>query len=158
MGQRTANARLCYSVFFQMQYGQTDDAMLFQLLERLHGYLMPFPFWVRRLGPRGEYLVRRHFHRRGYHVLARNWRHGKGELDLIMSDGRFLLFLEAKARSGMWTPPLDQVLRQDQERRLLSLARTYISLHHLDQVPWRFSLVYLCFNSPRRYTLNILEI
>jgi putative endonuclease len=50
------------------------------------------------LGRRGETLAAEHFERLGYEVLARNHRTRFGELDLVLCDGRVLVFCEVKAR------------------------------------------------------------
>jgi len=38
--------------------------------------------------------------RKGYTVLARNWRHGRAEIDLVARDGPALVFVEVKGRTG----------------------------------------------------------
>ncbi|MGH2967796.1 MAG: YraN family protein [Solirubrobacteraceae bacterium] len=50
------------------------------------------------LGRLGEQLAAEHFARLGYDVLARNHRTRWGELDLVLSDGRTLVFCEVKTR------------------------------------------------------------
>lgn len=50
------------------------------------------------LGRWGEDEAARHFRRRGARVLARNWRHGRDELDLVALEGEVLVFVEVKAR------------------------------------------------------------
>ena len=50
------------------------------------------------LGRRGEALAAAHFERLGYRVLARNHRTRFGELDLVLSDERVLVFCEVKTR------------------------------------------------------------
>lgn len=51
----------------------------------------------RRLGRRGEQLAAAHLSRLGYSVLARNARTRAGEIDLIVSDGHVLVFVEVKS-------------------------------------------------------------
>jgi putative endonuclease len=50
------------------------------------------------LGHRGEQLAADHFARLGYEVLARNHHTRFGELDLVLSDGKTLVFCEVKTR------------------------------------------------------------
>ncbi|WP_166984969.1 YraN family protein [Canibacter zhoujuaniae] len=53
------------------------------------------------LGAQGEEHVARHCVAKGYRVLARNWRAAHGEIDLIVQDGRTVVAVEVKTRSGV---------------------------------------------------------
>jgi putative endonuclease len=50
------------------------------------------------LGRVGERLAREHLERLGYRVVARNYRTRFGELDLIVCDATWLVFVEVKTR------------------------------------------------------------
>ena len=50
------------------------------------------------LGRAGEQLALEHLERLGYALVARNHRTRFGELDLVVSDGRALVFVEVKCR------------------------------------------------------------
>jgi putative endonuclease len=50
------------------------------------------------LGRLGEHLAAEHFKRLGFEVLAQNHHTRFGELDLVLSDGRTLVFCEVKTR------------------------------------------------------------
>ncbi|PWD52368.1 YraN family protein [Serinibacter arcticus] len=52
------------------------------------------------LGRRGEDLAARWVAEQGWQVLERNWRGEGGELDLVARDGRDLVVIEVKTRSG----------------------------------------------------------
>ena len=49
-------------------------------------------------GRRGEDLAAEHLERLGFEVLARNHRTRYGELDLVVYDGKTLVFVEVKTR------------------------------------------------------------
>ena len=57
---------------------------------------MPAP--RHELGRHGERLAREHLERLGYRVVAANHRTRFGELDLVVCDGRALVFVEVKTR------------------------------------------------------------
>ncbi len=51
-------------------------------------------------GDKGEKLALKHLKAKGYKLLEKNWRKAGGELDLIMAEGEFIIFVEVKTRTG----------------------------------------------------------
>jgi putative endonuclease len=78
------------------------------------------------VGQRGEDLAAEHFQRLGYDVVARGFRTRYGELDLVVSDGRTLVFVEVKSRRAGSGRPFDNLhdAKQQQVRRM---AAAYLS-------------------------------
>jgi putative endonuclease len=52
----------------------------------------------RQLGATGEQLAADHLTRRGFQILERNFRTRFGELDIIATDGKSIVFCEVKCR------------------------------------------------------------
>ena len=72
------------------------------------------------LGRLGERLAAEHFARLGFSVLAQNHRTRFGELDLVLSDGRTLVFCEVKTRRLGSGEPFENLhgAKQSQVRRI----------------------------------------
>ncbi len=72
------------------------------------------------LGRLGERLAAEHYARLGFDVLARNHHTRYGELDLVLSDGRTLVFCEVKTRRVGTGEPFDNLhgVKQEQVRRM----------------------------------------
>jgi len=72
-------------------------------------------------GRRGEDLALEHLQAKSYRLLQRNYRHGRGEIDLIMQDpDGILVFIEVKsARTRDSGAPLGRIDR----RKILQLQR-----------------------------------
>ena len=51
------------------------------------------------IGRLGEKEAERLLKAKGYRVVARNWRAGKDEIDLVCFDGEALVFVETKTRA-----------------------------------------------------------
>jgi putative endonuclease len=64
----------------------------------------------RAVGAYGERLASRYLQAAGLVLLARNWRCGEGEVDLILADGDDVVFCEVKTRrSALFGPPAEAV-------------------------------------------------
>lgn len=59
------------------------------------------------LGTEGERIAGLHLERRGFDILARNFRTRYGELDLVGWDGQTLVFCEVKTRRGASRSPFE---------------------------------------------------
>jgi putative endonuclease len=72
------------------------------------------------LGRLGERLAAEHFARLGFSVLAQNHHTRFGELDLVLSDGRTLVFCEVKTRRLGSGEPFDGLhgAKQSQVRKI----------------------------------------
>jgi putative endonuclease len=79
----------------------------------------------RKLGRRGEQLALDHFERLGFRLVARNYRTRRGEIDLIVSDGQTLAFVEVKTRCSGAGHPLDSI-GVPKQRRVRRMAREWL--------------------------------
>lgn len=77
-------------------------------------------------GTAGERAAERHLVRtKGLQVLARNWRHGRDELDLVCRDGEMLIFVEVKTRSSRARVPGYYAVNQRKKKALMRAIRAY---------------------------------
>ncbi len=53
-----------------------------------------------QFGKKAEDLATRHLKRRGYKIVARNYRTRAGEIDIIAREGRTIVFVEVKGRQS----------------------------------------------------------
>lgn len=78
---------------------------------------------------------------KGYRLLARNWRHGRGEIDLILKNANSLVFVEVRGRrSGATVPPYESI-RYHKWRVLRRTALAYYRRLHNRPPVLRFDVV-----------------
>lgn len=80
---------------------------------------------------------------RGLCTVERNFRLGNGEIDLIMRDQDYWVFVEVKFRfDASYEHPLGQI-RQGQLKRIRRTAKVYLYSHGLSEylTPCRFDVV-----------------
>ena len=83
----------------------------------------------RALGAQGEAFAAQHLEASGYRILGRNVRAGGVELDLIVSRGRWIVFVEVKTRSStrMGSPLL--AVDERKQARIARGAAAWLRAH-----------------------------
>ena len=96
----------------------------------------------RRTGLAGERATETFLRReRGMRVLARNWRSGRDEIDLICQAGAVLVFVEVKTRAAGGLVPGYYSVDQRKKQALLRACRAYLKQLKPRPVTWRFDIV-----------------
>ncbi len=76
----------------------------------------------------------------GYEILAKNYRHQKGEIDLIAFKKPFVCFIEVKMRSSnLWGDP-ESAIDEKKEKLLVATANAYLESHDIDEMA-RFDVI-----------------
>ncbi len=93
-------------------------------------------------GTAGERLAEQHLLDCGYRILERNYRCRAGEIDLIASDGDYLVFVEVKYRRSAAMGRAAEAVDEKKQKRIERAAAWYLKEKHLrfDQ-PCRFDVV-----------------
>jgi len=79
------------------------------------------------LGSQGESIAAAFLTGKGYTLLDRNWRYGKGEIDIICSKGEFIIFAEVKTRSSEYFGKPEEAVDKKKQRYLIKAADAYIT-------------------------------
>ncbi len=94
------------------------------------------------IGAAAERAVRRHLEGKGYVHRTSNWRHMRGELDLVMMDGDELVFVEVKARRSQIAGRAEEGVSKKQAGILLRTGEMYSTMHpDVEGKIWRIDLV-----------------
>jgi putative endonuclease len=89
----------------------------------------------------GEDAAANYLRSKGYTILHRNIRFPEGELDLVATSGRTLIFIEVKTRANESFGSPFQSVSEGKQRRQAAMARRFVSLCRLQEFPVRFDVV-----------------
>jgi putative endonuclease len=108
------------------------------------------------IGALGEDAAADAYRRRGYRVVARNWRCRLGELDLVVERGGVLVFCEVKARRpGAYGGGYEAVTRRKQAK-LRGLAEAFLQAAGDRPVTIRFDVASVAVRG-RRSSVELFE-
>ena len=115
----------------------------------------------RTTGQQGELIARAYLERRGYGIIAANWRCPEGELDLVAQHGSTLVFVEVRTRRSTQAGLAEESVTPAKQRRLATLAQAY--LQFLDEQgtswpgSWRVDLLALQLDAEGRARVRHLQ-
>jgi|SRR5664279_2202080 len=101
-------------------------------------------------GRRGEEDAYFHLRRRGYTMIARNYRspNHRGELDLVGWNHDVLCFIEVKTRTSRTFKPAEAAVDRDKQRELSLVARDFVR-HLPAPCAWRFDVIAVYYEHGR---------
>lgn len=98
----------------------------------------------RELGEIAEGLAQQHLLKLGYNILDTNWYYGHLELDIVARDGKELVIVEVKARSGIRYEHPSEAVTNAKIKRIVEAADAYIIEKDLD-LETRFDVITVIF-------------
>lgn len=106
------------------------------------------------VGRIGEKLAARYLRRHRYRILARNVHCGKNELDLIVQNRKYIVFVEVKARSFLSMEDAEAYRPGDavdaaKRERTLAAVRAYLREHPSKRCP-RIDVIEVYLDRTRR--------
>lgn len=90
-----------------------------------------------RLGLRGEELARARLEAEGMKFIRKNFFCAAGELDLILLDGREIVFVEVKTRTSEMAGAAEESISVSKGKKLIAAANSYLSAARAPDLVWR---------------------
>ncbi len=97
------------------------------------------------LGTTGENLAVALLRKKGYSILAENWRFGKYELDIVARIGDTMVFVEVKTRSTDSFGDPSQSVSRAKQKRTIEAANAYLEKNGID-LEARFDIISIVFS------------
>ncbi|MGN1020463.1 MAG: YraN family protein [Aristaeellaceae bacterium] len=92
-------------------------------------------------GLNGERRAEEYLLSRGYETVCRRWRAGDGEIDLIMREGSFLVFVEVKHRPRGRLGDGMAAVTPAKRRRMIHAAQAFLAQEEYRGFAARFDVV-----------------
>jgi putative endonuclease len=93
------------------------------------------------LGKSGEEEARRFLLKKGYEIIAQNYRSPFGEVDLICKDQNSVVFVEVKTRKNLNFGDGAEAVVPKKQKKIIKTALYFLKNKHLEAHPYRFDVV-----------------
>jgi putative endonuclease len=93
-------------------------------------------------GKQGELMAEQFLVNKGYKIIARNYRFGKGEIDLISTHQDMLIFVEVRARKDEEIIRVTDTISKKKKHLLLKTANHFVEQRDID-LECRFDVITL---------------
>lgn len=101
-------------------------------------------FGNKQKGKLGEDLAAKYLKKKGYEIIARNYKNSYGEIDIIAAHSGYLIFVEVKARSSQEFGRPAEAVNNHKQRKISQVASGYIHVKRLYDADVRFDIVEVC--------------
>jgi putative endonuclease len=95
---------------------------------------------MKPLGSEGEDLAVRFLQKKGYRIVARNYKTTVGEIDIIARDGDTIVFIEVKTRTDISFGYPFEAVNKRKRQKLKNLALLYLKRQGKES-PVRFDVL-----------------
>jgi len=98
------------------------------------------------LGARGEAAIAAYVQRKGYTILACNYKRPYGEIDIIARERNLLIFIEVKTRTKNYFDA-SELITPAKQKRILKTASSYLIEHNYATLACRFDVALISLQS-----------
>ena len=102
---------------------------------------MPDPAPISNSGKAAEERACAYLNTQGLQLLTRNYHCRRGEIDLVMRHGQYLVFIEVRYRRSARFGSAAESVDGRKQGRLLAAAQHYLQQHRVQTQPCRFDVV-----------------
>jgi len=113
----------------------------------------------KHFGDEGEDLAAELLASKGYDIIERNYRFGKGEIDIIAMDSKtnYLVFVEVKSRKNLEYGEPEYSITKNKIRQIKRMAAAYLFDKEINKIDCRFDVVTIFFRSKIKPIINHYE-
>jgi len=109
------------------------------------------------LGRQGEAVAAEKLAALGYEIVARNYRCGSGEIDLVARHHETWVFVEVRARRSDKFGTPEESITPRKRAHLVASAQSYLQEKQLSDVAWRIDVVAVEFSAGKLLRVDVIE-
>ena len=111
------------------------------------------------LGQKGEDIAWKYLQNKGYELITRNYRcHRWGELDIIMRDGKYLVFVEVRTKKNTIHGTPIETIDYSKRRQIERMARLYLTKEKIPEDTFcRFDVVGIVIPNNKEPIINHIQ-
>ena len=106
------------------------------------------------IGREGEDVAASYLLQKGYRIVARNWRFGPKEIDIVARDGETMVFVEVKTRSTLAFELPQEAVTKKKMKNLVEAADAYMLQYNIE-LEGRFDIVGVLNGNPPKVIEHI---
>ncbi len=115
---------------------------LFSFLAKKHPEPKPSPpTSKKKVGALGEKLAQDFLKKRRYRIIETNYRDRLGEIDIVATHRKQLVFVEVRTKTGSSFGLPEESITQAKKEKLVSLALNYLQTHRGLPSEWQIDMV-----------------
>lgn len=99
------------------------------------------------VGAWGEAIAARRLAEQGHTLLARNWRSGHGELDLITERAGVITFVEVRTRRSDAYGTPEESITPRKRAKLIETAQAYLDANALNDAQWQIDVIAIALDA-----------
>ena len=77
----------------------------------------------------------------GFEIIERNYRYGRGEIDIIAKDNDVLVFVEVKTRKNLEFGPPELAITKNKQRQIKKIAEAYLFENEIIDIDCRIDVI-----------------
>jgi putative endonuclease len=111
---------------------------------------------TKRFGEEGENIAADLLSKKGYEIIERNYRSGKGEIDIIAEDKEkdCLVFVEVKSRKNLEFGEPEYAITKSKIIQIKKIAAAYLYEKNIKNKDCRFDVIAILFQGKRKPLIN----
>lgn len=109
----------------------------------------------RAVGNLGETIAARFLRRKGYKIIARNFKVSLGEIDIIAKKDLITVFVEVKTRSSLLFGPPYLAITEVKRKKMIRCALCYLKMKRLLDTFWQIDIVSVELDGSGKYLRKI---